>query len=111
MATIVMTAELRVEYTVVISKSNDMQDNKGRMEQTMERIDQIITGLKPVWEGQASELFQAKYTVLHTSIERMLRVAQEYSTDLGEIAETYRSAEERARGEADRLRSENVFEI
>ena len=111
MATIVMSAELRVSYTVVITKSDDMQNKKGTIADIMGFIEDKITALSSIWEGSAFEVFKNKFNNLKADINKMLRVAQEYSDDLKEIAESYRSAEDRARVEAEGLKSEGIFNI
>lgn len=54
----------------------------------------IVNGLASVWTGEASAAYKAKFNGLNDDIQRMIAMVNEHSSDLIEMAGTYKSAEQ-----------------
>ncbi len=54
---------------------------------------QLVEGLASVWEGEAATAYTTKFRQLDDDIQKMLRMIQEHSNDLTEMARVYREAE------------------
>lgn len=54
---------------------------------------QLAEGLSSVWEGEASTAYIGKFRQLDDDIQKMIRMVQEHSKDLEEMAKIYRDAE------------------
>lgn len=53
----------------------------------------LVVGLSSVWEGEAASAYVAKFRQLDDDIQKMIRMIQEHSTDLNEMAQAYIDAE------------------
>ena len=67
-------------------KGNSM---KGLTDQMME----MVKGLSTNWQGEASNTYLQKFQGLQTDIDKINRMIQEHVTDLNEMAEQYKQAE------------------
>ncbi len=54
----------------------------------------IVNSLASVWTGEASAAYKAKFNGLNDDIQRMIAMVNEHSSDLIEMANTYKTAEE-----------------
>lgn len=54
---------------------------------------QLVDSLNSVWEGDASAAYIGKFRQLDEDIQKMVRMIQEHSNDLNEMARVYREAE------------------
>lgn len=54
---------------------------------------QLVEGLASVWEGEAATAYTTKFRQLDDDIQKMVRMIQEHSEDLNEMARVYREAE------------------
>ena len=54
---------------------------------------QLVEGLSSIWEGEAATAYTSKFRQLDDDIQRMIRMVQEHSNDLNEMARVYREAE------------------
>ena len=57
------------------------------------QMTQLIEGLASVWEGEAATAYTTKFRQLDDDIQKMIRMVQEHSNDLNEMARVYRDAE------------------
>jgi len=103
-----MQAELRVEPDVLISKSSEMANIRSQTSSIMEEIKSQMASLTGAWEGEAASAFQAQFNKTHADIESMLKIVDEYSADLSDIGQTYKTAEAKV-SEASSALPGNVF--
>ena len=90
-----MQAALKVDADVVLNKSSEMKAIRSSLSNTMQQIEEKIRSLANTWESEASTTYQAQFAKIHKDIEEMLRIVDEYSRDLDEIAQNYKTAEQR----------------
>lgn len=57
------------------------------------QMTQVVEGLSSSWEGEAATAYTAKFRQLDDDIQKMIRMIQEHSNDLNEMARVYRDAE------------------
>lgn len=53
----------------------------------------IVTSLASVWEGEASDSYVTKFKGLDNDIQMLVKMVQEHSADLEEMARVYEQAE------------------
>jgi len=90
-----MTAELRADPQVILSKSGEMKSIRARLSSIMQDMKGRFQALNSVWDSEASATYQAQFNRIHKDIEEMLNIVDEYSRDLDEIAQTYLTTEQR----------------
>ena len=54
---------------------------------------QLVVGLGSVWEGEAATAYISKFKELDEDIQKMIKMIQEHSNDLNDMAKIYREAE------------------
>jgi WXG100 family type VII secretion target len=89
-----MNAELKVDPQVVLSKSGDMKTIRSSLSNVMQSIEDKIHSLTNVWESDASTAYQSQFSKIHKDIEAMLKIVDEYTSDLDEIANNYIQTEQ-----------------
>lgn len=57
------------------------------------QMTQMVEGLASGWEGEAATAYITKFRQLDDDIQKMIRMIQEHSNDLNEMARVYRDAE------------------
>lgn len=53
----------------------------------------LVVGLSSVWEGEAATAYVNKFRQLDDDIQKMIRMVQEHSDDLNEMAKVYIDSE------------------
>ena len=57
------------------------------------QMTQLVEGLSSSWEGESATAYIAKFRQLDDDIQKMIRMIQEHSNDLNDMAKVYRDAE------------------
>lgn len=68
----------------------------------------LITGMASAWEGEAATAYIAKFRGLEDDIQRMIRMVQEHSSDLQEMAQIYSEADMANAEEANSLSADVI---
>lgn len=68
----------------------------------------LITGMASAWEGEAATAYITKFRGLEDDIQRMIRMVQEHSSDLQEMAQIYAEADAANAEEANSLSSDVI---
>ena len=68
----------------------------------------LITGMASTWEGDAATAYITKFRGLEDDIQRMVRMVQEHSSDLQEMAQIYTDADMANAEEASGLSSDVI---
>ena len=90
-----MNAALKVDAQIVLSKSGDMKNIRSSLSNIMEQIKEKMRTLTNTWESDASTAFQTQFNKIHKDIEEMLRIVDQYTRDLDEVAQNYITTEQR----------------
>ena len=84
-----MSAELIVDPQVVLSKSGDMKSIRTQLSRIMQDVIAKFQNLRTVFDSEEAIDFQTRFNKIHTDIEEMLHIVDEYTYDLDEIATNY----------------------
>lgn len=57
------------------------------------QMTQMVEGLSSIWEGDAATAYTGKFRQLEDDIQKLIRMVQEHSNDLNEMARVYRDTE------------------
>lgn len=68
----------------------------------------LITGMASTWEGEAATAYVTKFRGLEDDIQRMIRMVQEHSSDLQEMAQIYSEADMANTEEANSLSADVI---
>ena len=68
----------------------------------------LITGLSSTWEGDAATAYITKFRGLEDDIQKMIRMVQEHSQDLQEMAQIYAEADMANAEEANSLSADVI---
>ncbi len=68
----------------------------------------MVTSLASSWEGEASNAYVAKFRGLDNDIQMLIKMVQEHSTDLEEMARLYQEAENQNMEEISSLSSDVI---
>lgn len=68
----------------------------------------LITGMASTWEGDAATAYITKFRGLEDDIQKMIRMIQEHSSDLQEMAQIYSEADMANAEEANSLSSDVI---
>ena len=68
----------------------------------------LITGLSATWEGEAATAYISKFKGLEDDIQKMIRMIQEHSADLEEMARIYAEADTANAEEANSLAADVI---
>lgn len=68
----------------------------------------LITGMASTWEGDAATAYITKFRGLEDDIQRMVRMVQEHSRDLQEMARIYSDADMANAEEANSLSADVI---
>lgn len=69
----------------------------------------IVNGLSSAWTGEASTAYKTKFNGLNDDIQRMIAMINEHSSDLIEMAGTYKTTEQANESLANSL-TDNVID-
>ena len=71
----------------------------------------LITGMASTWEGDAATAYITKFRGLEDDIQRMVRMVQEHSRDLQEMARIYSDADMANAEEANSLSADVIVQV
>lgn len=89
-----MEGLLRVTPEQLVATSNEFSDKAGTVGNLTTEMMNLVTGLAGGWEGEGSAAYIARFKGLEDDIQKMIRMIQEHSSDLNEMATAYRTAED-----------------
>ena len=86
-------AIINVNSSVLSNTAGEFGTQGTAFQNTMTEMVEIVNGAMSVWTGDASGAYIGKFAQLQDDMDRMVRMIQEYSTDLQQIAANYEQAE------------------
>ncbi len=98
-----MEGTLRVTPEQLESTAGEFSTKATTVGNLTTQMTELVTGLSSVWEGDAATAYTNKFRQLDDDIQKMIRMVQEHSTDLSEMAQVYRDAETANTEEAEAL--------
>ena len=85
---------LKVQPQVLVSKSMELNSEKGNLSVIMDEAKSKMASLTGTWRSVSSDEFQARFRQVHADIDGMLAVVAEYSKDLNDAASAYERSEQ-----------------
>ena len=86
-------AEIKVTSTQIREKSSTLKGVSQNIKTMADEVNQEISKIKPIWEGEAAESFTKKFTSLYNSLQEIYETVGKYSEFLDAAAEGFASAE------------------
>lgn len=89
-----MDGLLRVTPEQLVTTSNEFSSKAGTVGNLTTEMMNLVTGLSSGWEGEGSTAYITRFRGLEEDIQKMIRMIQEHSSDLNEMATAYKAAED-----------------
>lgn len=103
-----MTGTLRVTPEKLISTAQNFSSTAGTVQNLTSNMLSIVDGLNSTWAGEAATAYYTKAHGLQDSINKMVRMINEHSTDLQAMAQAYQEAERTNQEKATALRTDII---
>ena len=88
-----MEGIIKVAPEKLISAAGDFSTKASSVSTLTSNMTTLATGLSSVWTGEAATSYTNKFRELDDDIQRMIRMIQEHSTDLQDMAKLYQDAD------------------
>lgn len=103
-----MDGIIKVSPQLLTSTASEFSNQGAAISNLTGEMMNLITGLTSVWEGDAASAYITKFRGLEDDIQKMIRMVQEHSTDLEEMARIYAEADSMNMEEANGLSSDVI---
>jgi WXG100 family type VII secretion target len=103
-----MTGTLRVTPEKLISTAQSFSASAGNVQNLTASMLSTIDNLNSTWAGEAATAYYTKAHGLQESINKMVRMINEHSTDLQAMAQAYQEAEQTAQATAAALQTDII---
>lgn len=104
-----MTGILRVTPEKLISTAQSFSATAGTVQNLTTSMLSTVDSLNSTWAGEAATAYYSKAHSLQESINKMIRMINEHSTDLQAMAQAYQEAERTNQEKAAALKTDVVF--
>lgn len=88
-----MEGIIKVAPEQLLSTSTEFAGKGTTVGNLTSQMTDLVVGLSSVWEGEAANAYVGKFRQLDDDIQKMIRMIEEHSTDLSEMAQAYIDAE------------------
>ena len=88
-----MVGTIKVNSDQLAQTASEFGAKAGSVGNLTSEMTNLVTSLASSWEGEASSAYVAKFRGLDNDIQLLIRMIQEHSRDLEEMARTYAQAE------------------
>lgn len=103
-----MEGILKVNSEQLAQTASEFGSKAGAVGNLTSQMTNIVTGLASAWEGEAANAYISKFRGLEDDIQMIIRMVQEHSNDLEEMARTYATAESQNMEEISSLSSDVI---
>lgn len=103
-----MTGTLRVTPEKLISTAQSFSSSAGTVQNLTSSMLSTIDSLNSTWAGEAATAYYNKAHGLQESINKMIKMINEHSTDLQAMAQAYQEAEQTAQEAAAALQTDVI---
>ncbi len=103
-----MTGTLRVTPEKLISTAQSFSSSAGTVQNLTSRMLSTIKALNSSWAGEAATAYYNRANSLQPSINKLVRMINEHSTDLQAMAQNYKAAEDTAKTTAAALKTDVI---
>lgn len=88
-----MEGILKVTPEKLIQASNEFSQTGKTISSLTSEMMSIVNGLKSIWQGEAANSYNSRFTSLQDDVQKILNIIQEHVNDLNEMAREYQNAE------------------
>ena len=88
-----MEGILKVAPSKLSAAAGEFSTTASEVSNLTSNMTQLATNLTSAWSGEASTAYTNKFRALDDSIQKMIRMIQEHSKDLEEMANNYSQAD------------------
>lgn len=103
-----MTGTLRVTPEKLISTAQSFSSSAGTVQNLTSSMLSTVDSLNSTWAGEAATAYYNKAHGLQESINKMVKMINEHSTDLQAMAQAYQEAEQTAQEAAAALQTDVI---
>lgn len=103
-----MTGTVRVTPEKLISTAQSFSSTAGRIQNLTANMLSTVESLNSTYAGEAATAYYNKARSLQGSINKMVRMINEHSTDLQAMAQEYQNAEKTAQETAAALQTDVI---
>lgn len=103
-----MEGILNVKPEQLIQSAGEFNSEASTISNLTTEMTNMVVGLTSVWEGEASTAYITKFKGLEDDIQKMIRMIQEHSKDLEDMARNYMDTEQQIIQEANSLSSDVI---
>lgn len=103
-----MQGILKVQPEQLIQASSEFRTKGQRIGTLLDQMMNLVTNLTSVWEGDAGNAYITKFKGLQDDIQLVLRMVDEHSRDLNDMATEYKNAEQEAMDDISTLSSDVI---
>lgn len=89
-----MTGTIKVSPEKLTATAQEFSQQGSNMSSLVSEMINIVSGMNSSWEGDASVAYITKFNSLESDLQVLNRMIQEHVTDLEEMANLYRTAEQ-----------------
>lgn len=103
-----MEGIIKVSPQLLTSTASEFSSQGSAISSQTSEMMNLVTGLTSVWEGDAASAYITKFRSLEDDIQKMVRMVQEHSTDLEEMARIYSDADTQNMEDANSLSADVI---
>lgn len=103
-----MEGIIKVSPQLLTSTASEFSSQGSTVNNLTTEMVNLITGMASTWEGEAATAYITKFKGLEDDIQKMVRMIQEHSSDLEEMAQVYQEADNANAEEANSLSADVI---
>ncbi len=103
-----MEGIIKVSPQLLTSTASEFGNEGSTISNLTSEMVNLITGVASTWEGEAATAYITKFKGLEDDIQKMVRMVQEHSADLEEMARIYTEADNANAEEANSLSADVI---
>lgn len=103
-----MTGTIRVTPEKLISTAQSFSSTAGSVQNLTSQMLATVDSLNSTWAGEGATAYYNKAHSLQESINKMIRMINEHSTDLQAMAQVFQEAEKKAQETAATLQPDAI---
>ena len=100
-----MTGTIKVSPEKLTATAGEFSSEGSNMTNLVSEMINIVSSMNSTWEGDASVAYITKFNSLESDLQVLNRMIQEHVSDLKEMANLYRTAEQSNADDASSLAS------
>lgn len=99
---------LKVTPEVLLETADRFAQAEQNIRSLTSEMTAIVDGFKAIWQGEAATGFANRFSSLSDDMEKIFRMVREHASDLTDMANEYRAAEDESVQQAMSLNTEAV---